>query len=44
MENNEIQEVKQQKSKIEKVSIDEIKTSKENEIVDSIMSKILKIK
>ena len=45
MENNENEsEIQVEESKIEKISIEEIKTSKEDEIVDKIMEKILKIK
>ena len=34
----------QEEIKVEKVSIEEVKKNKEDEIVDNIMSKILKIK
>lgn len=44
MENNENQENEQPEGKVEKVSIDEVKASKEDELVDMIMSKILEIK
>lgn len=46
MENqeNELDVKKEQETKIEKVSIKDIKKDKEDEIVDNIMSKILQIK
>ena len=44
MENNENQENEQPEGKVEKVSFDEIKTSKVDDLVDGIMEKILQIK
>ena len=45
MENQENEsEIQVEEAKVEKVSLAEIKTSKEDEIVDKIMDKILKIK